>query len=188
MHSGAKCWIGEETEAGMTMTPQLDDDECGISCCEFAALGEGPGSRLFLRELPMEVGLGAELWDASKAMAVWMATHKDPDLFKGKRVAEIGAGVGLPGLMAARLGAAVVTLTDFSQPLVDNMAASVAANQQSWGAGQQVTAKALDWNIFLDQHIGTAERDAYDEAYCGEYDYVLLADGVYNPSHGCAED
>ena len=142
MHGGSTCWIGDERDAGLTITPPVGD---GASTCQFPALGEcdreraapaslgtgrrtghrqtetpclsregnkthkakagsymyrspsslplffslplspcsllsyppsacsrlfsgeGDVGRLFLRELPMEIGLGAELWDAGKA-------------------------------------------------------------------------------------------------------------------------
>eukprot|EP01052_Picozoa_sp_SAG31_P032741 SAG31_NODE_3621_length_4059_cov_7.360101_3_plen_223_part_00 len=127
----------------------------------------------------MEVGLGAEIWGAAKAMAIWMSAHKAD--FAGKRVIEIGAGVGFPGLVAAKLGAAVSVITDFSLPLVENMANSVADND--WLPGQQVSAAKLDWDVFLDKNIGTLDRQDAEREHAGKYDYVLLADGVYNPAH-----
>jgi nicotinamide N-methyltransferase len=37
----------------------------------------------------------------------------DPQIVRGKRVAELGAGAGLPSLISALNGAAYVMMTDF---------------------------------------------------------------------------
>lgn len=53
---------------------------------------------------------GLLLWAAAPGLAQRLA--EEPPLVAGKRVLEIGAGVGLPGLVAAHLGASV-TQTDY---------------------------------------------------------------------------
>jgi hypothetical protein len=49
---------------------------------------------------------GVALWPAAIALAHEIATRSDE--FRGKRVLELGAGTGLPEIVAASLGAAVV--------------------------------------------------------------------------------
>ena len=51
------------------------------------------------------VPYGFLLWEAAIGLAQWLA--EQPALVAGKRVLELGAGVGLAGLMAAALGAQV---------------------------------------------------------------------------------
>jgi len=53
---------------------------------------------------------GLMLWPSAVGLAEWLA--RTPSLIQGKRVLEIGAGVGLAGLAARALGAEV-TQTDF---------------------------------------------------------------------------
>lgn len=53
-----------------------------------------------------EIPYWAILWESAIALAEWLAEH--PEWVRGKRVLELGAGVGLCGLMAQRLGAQVV--------------------------------------------------------------------------------
>lgn len=53
---------------------------------------------------------GLLLWPAAFVLAEWLIV--EPSLVAGKSVLEIGAGVGLPGLTARRLGAQV-TQTDY---------------------------------------------------------------------------
>ncbi len=55
---------------------------------------------------------GLLLWESAVGMAQYLATEKS--VCAGKRVLELGAGVGLPGLVAASLGA-TVTQTDYQQ-------------------------------------------------------------------------
>jgi len=53
---------------------------------------------------------GLLLWPSAVALAERLAA--EPELVRGKRVLELGAGVGLPGLVAQSLGG-VVTQTDY---------------------------------------------------------------------------
>jgi predicted nicotinamide N-methyase len=69
--------------------------------------GVEPPHALTIFEDPAGSGPGGALWDA----AVVLAQHLHSLTLRGARVLELGAGTGLPGLAAARLGAHV-TLTD----------------------------------------------------------------------------
>eukprot|EP00190_Bangiopsis_sp_CCMP1999_P000443 CAMPEP_0198737188 /NCGR_PEP_ID=MMETSP1475-20131203/67739_1 /TAXON_ID= ORGANISM="Unidentified sp., Strain CCMP1999" /NCGR_SAMPLE_ID=MMETSP1475 /ASSEMBLY_ACC=CAM_ASM_001111 /LENGTH=175 /DNA_ID=CAMNT_0044501045 /DNA_START=521 /DNA_END=1046 /DNA_ORIENTATION=- len=53
---------------------------------------------------------GKHVWTSAFALTEYIAMHDA--LFAGKVVVEIGAGVGLPGLMAGALGASKVYLCD----------------------------------------------------------------------------
>ena len=50
------------------------------------------------------------VWDCAVVLARYL--EKQAGSLKGKRVIELGCGVGLPGLVAYSLGAEVVHLTD----------------------------------------------------------------------------
>jgi predicted nicotinamide N-methyase len=56
---------------------------------------------------------GILLWASAHALALRLA--EEPALVKGKRILEIGAGVGYVGLVAAHLGAAQVVQTDYHE-------------------------------------------------------------------------
>lgn len=56
---------------------------------------------------------GLLLWAAAPGLASRLA--EEPSLVAGKRVLELGAGVGIPGLTAAHLGAASVIQTDYQE-------------------------------------------------------------------------
>eukprot|EP00746_Dinoflagellata_sp_MGD_P016019 gnl/MRDRNA2_/MRDRNA2_135927_c0_seq1.p1 gnl/MRDRNA2_/MRDRNA2_135927_c0~~gnl/MRDRNA2_/MRDRNA2_135927_c0_seq1.p1 ORF type:complete len:265 (+),score=53.85 gnl/MRDRNA2_/MRDRNA2_135927_c0_seq1:101-895(+) len=54
---------------------------------------------------------GGMVWDSAIILAWWMVKH--PEIVRKKRVVELGAGgCGVPGLVAAHLGARYVTMTD----------------------------------------------------------------------------
>lgn len=61
-----------------------------------------------------------------------------PELVKGKCVCELGAGGGLPGLVAAKEGAEVVVISDYpDQDLMDNIEDNIRRN------GLEQNAKAI---------------------------------------------
>ena len=74
---------------------------------------------------------GTFLWPSGELLAwyLWM----NPDVVRGQVVIELGAGVGLPGLLAARLGAKRVSITDRADGVaaLANVAAAVRANELS---------------------------------------------------------
>jgi predicted nicotinamide N-methyase/RimJ/RimL family protein N-acetyltransferase len=55
------------------------------------------------------------VWPPSVLMSRWMCAH--PEVVKGKVVLELGAGLGLIGFVAARLGAKQVICTDIGEAL-----------------------------------------------------------------------
>jgi hypothetical protein len=71
--------------------------------------GVPPPYTLTIFEDPAGCGPGGALWDASVVLAQYVNTLGES--LRGAAVIELGAGTGLPGLAAARLGADV-TLTD----------------------------------------------------------------------------
>src|SRR3954471_780043 len=60
----------------------------------------------YFADLAGRLPYGVVLWPAAIALAHEVATRADA--FRGRRVLELGAGTGLPGVVAASLGARVV--------------------------------------------------------------------------------
>jgi len=99
---------------------------------------------------------GVVLWPAAIALAHEVASHADA--FRGRRVLELGAGTGLPGIVAASLGARVVQ-TDRQE-----MAMSICRrNGERNGAGG-IEHRLADWAD-------------WDDA--ARYDFIIGSDILY---------
>ena len=92
----------------------------------------------------------AELWPAARALAGALPP------VAGLRVAELGAGLGLPSLVAAAAGARV-TATDWADDAVALLAENAARN------GLQLEVEVRDWR----------------EPWTRRFDLVLAADVLY---------
>jgi len=78
-----------------------------------------------------------ELWPSSIALSEFLA--ENPDLVKEKSVIEIGCGLGLSGIVAARLGGNV-TLTDYLQQAID-----IASENWKFNFDTDADVRILDW-------------------------------------------
>ena len=108
---------------------------------------------------------GAWIWDSALVLAERLAAAHDQLEFsvQGKSVIELGAGAGLPGLTAARLGASRVVLTDVGA-LIPGLRKNVEAN----GLGDRVEVSQLVWG----SDESTAELR--------EFDVVLMSDVFFD--------
>ena len=98
----------------------------------------------------------AELWPAGLALARAVA----PRALHGARVVELGCGLGLPSLAAARAGGRVLA-TDWAAPALDLLARNAERN------GVEVELARVDWrepSALLDR---------------APFDHVLAADVLY---------
>jgi predicted nicotinamide N-methyase len=79
----------------------------------------------------------AHLWPAARALVTWMAAH--PALWPGQRVLELGCGLGLPAMTAAKLGAEVFA-SDFHPDNGAFLRRNAARN------GVPLHVFTMDWN------------------------------------------
>jgi predicted nicotinamide N-methyase len=100
----------------------------------------------------------SQVWPAAKALAQFLVHH--PEYTAGKKVLEIGAGLGLPSLVAAR-NASFVLCTDYVSDAV-----AVAGQSAQHHRLQNFQAAVLDWN-----HLPSDP----------EVDLLLLSDINYEP-------
>ena len=98
----------------------------------------------------------AHLWPGSRALARLLASEIDCD---GRRVLDIGCGVGLPGLVASVRGAAA-TLIDTAEAALHFCQASAALNHCQ---------------------LQTIQTDIRAAGICGRFDYAMAADITYDP-------
>ncbi|CEL98377.1 unnamed protein product [Vitrella brassicaformis CCMP3155] len=120
-----------------------------------------PGGPISLQCLPADEGqvsvIGKVLWPAATALAHFLIEHQY--FVRGKRVAELGCGIGLVGIAARRLGAAHVLLTDGD--------AAVVALARENAINDVVECERLIWG----EGVPEQWRDAFD--------VVLAADVIY---------
>lgn len=110
----------------------------------------------YLAEWAGRLPYGVVLWPAALALAHEIATR--PDAFRGRRVLELGAGTGLPGLVAAAYGAQVVQ--------TDRQAGAMAVCRLN---GERNGAAAIEYRA--------ADWEAWDDN--GRYDCVIGSDILY---------
>jgi predicted nicotinamide N-methyase len=102
----------------------------------------------------------AELWPSARRLATVVAAA---DL-RGLRVLELGCGLGLPAIAAARAGAEVLA-TDWAPEAIEAAAANARRNAVA------LRCAVVDW------------RDAQALRDAGPFDRVLAADVLYERRH-----
>jgi len=117
----------------------------------------------------------AILWPAALGLAEHLWQHRT-DL-PGTRVIELGCGLGLPAILAAKLGAQV-TATDFHPETGEWLLHNAALN------GAALNYQQLDWNAFLDARLTTlGSRSPTDSLVIGS---DLLYERRHIPALVCA--
>ena len=101
---------------------------------------------------------GLMLWGSAIGLAERLS--EETGLVAAKRVLELGAGVGLPGLAAAALGAAEVTQTDYQEDALDLARYNAAVN-----GIENIIVRQGDWHDFFTDSL--------------PYDLVIASDILY---------
>lgn len=107
--------------------------------------------------------LGLDIWPAALELCTYLSRH--PELVSGVDIIELGAGVGLPGLLAAKLGAKQAVLTDYEPSVVAFSGNNASLNNIT----DNCSAITLDWTQLDD--LPPQHRHAYS--------LVLAADVLY---------
>lgn len=92
--------------------------------------------RLVKERQQSQFDVGFQMWPAAVILSRWLC--RNPHVLGGRRVLEVGSGLGLCGIVAAHM-AADVTLSDFNPVVLKALEANVALN-----AGWDVVQKSLD--------------------------------------------
>ena len=115
-------------------------------------------------------GTSRRLWPAAIVLARYLYAH--PELVRGKRVVELGAGAGAAGLVCAALGATHVSLTD--EPDALPLLSDNVARNESAGALGGCSLAVLPCSWGDEEHIS-----ALVEAAGGPFDVVIACEVVY---------
>ena len=102
---------------------------------------------------------GVAVWPSAIALVHEIATR--PEDFSGRRLLELGAGTGLPGIVAASLGADVV------QTDRDELALHLCRRNGERNGAQSIEYRLADWTEWSDT---------------GHYDWIIGADILYGES------
>ena len=142
----------------------------------------------FLRERRDSVPYGVALWPAAIALAHDLLARADA--LPGTRLLELGAGTGLPGIVAATLGARVVqtdrhpaALHVCARNAARNGAAGIEHRAADWGAWSD--GALYDWIVGADILYATAAHDALRRIFAANLapgGRVLLSDPFRAPS------
>lgn len=90
---------------------------------------------------------GGTVWDAAIVLATYLVDNAK-QLVRGRRVLEVGAGLGLAGLAAAASGASHVHITDFDAAVVANIERNIAANAEECAEAAVLEARLLDFRWY----------------------------------------
>jgi predicted nicotinamide N-methyase len=142
--------------------------------------------------------VGGVVWDAECILAHHIVEyaaaqplsslprHASPPSLHGKKVIELGSGTGLSGIVAARLGASVVVLTELEDalPLLErnvhrNLTGSREGIDNGDGGGDET-------NVVVEELAWGAPLAGKAAGTLAPFDLILVADCVYVP--GLYED
>mmetsp|Transcript_28490 Transcript_28490/g.54358 ORF Transcript_28490/g.54358 Transcript_28490/m.54358 type:complete len:352 (-) Transcript_28490:316-1371(-) len=102
------------------------------------------GHVLVIKESALGEGVGSKVWGAASIF-----NHKllelAPTLVHAREVLEVGAGCGLCGLLAARLGAARVVMADCFAGVLRNLQQCVQLNRAATPASCLMETRYQDW-------------------------------------------
>ncbi|KAL3784935.1 hypothetical protein HJC23_000020 [Cyclotella cryptica] len=151
------------------------------------------GDFLQIRTFPYHNDVGLKLWEAGACLAEYLIQY--PEVIRAKNVMELGAGVGLTGLVAAVCGgcgegARSVHMTDYTQATLENLRFNADVNAE-WLKKRGVDVRNvsigfLEWGDLGDckQNDGLEIRQSVTNSGSTtallNADVLLAADVVYD--------
>jgi len=123
------------------------------------------------------------LWNGSRVVASHFEEH--PSLVRDRTVLELGAGAGLPSLVAAALGARKVVVTDFPDPdLVANMWRNIEECSLLKPEEERIVADGYVWGTPAGKVLAHLHGKG-EEGKGEKFDVLVLADLLFRHSeHG----
>eukprot|EP00759_Apiculatamorpha_spiralis_P029063 PhF_6_TR31442/c0_g1_i1/m.46133 len=106
-----------------------------------------PSDIVYIREMSIARGaLGCATWDGGVVLARWIR-RAGAGILTGKKVLELGGGVGIGGIVAARY-ADVVVITDYLPDVIENAKYNVKVNVEE-ELVDNVSVGYIDWHQCL---------------------------------------
>lgn len=112
---------------------------------------------------------GMTLWEGSEKLCEYLCEHKE--IVQGKTIVELGAGLGLCGIVAHKHGASRVILTDGDTDTLRNMRMNISSNIGD-DAGDSLLCKQLLWGKRVEQFREMWEPDGFDIVMGGDIAYA----------------
>ncbi|KAK0515533.1 hypothetical protein JMJ35_001567 [Cladonia borealis] len=142
------------------------------------------GQTLRLRLVGHNPLWGHYLWNGARILSTYLQTHAAHSIHN-KTVLELGAGAGLPSLVAGTLGAEKVVVTDYPDAeLIDNLKENI----RTCSGATNIVAEGYLWGASpapLLAHLPEPSSSSSKEGF----DILLLADLLFNHScHGALVD
>ncbi|KAL3155850.1 hypothetical protein ABBQ32_012859 [Trebouxia sp. C0010 RCD-2024] len=130
-----------------------------------------------IKEGALGDGLGARVWVVAHTLCRELLKH--PAVVADKTVLEIGSGCGLCGILAAKLGAAQVVLTDHEEKVLHNLRDCVAANCDAASETQTAAMPMQAAMAAATRRSAAAEmHDPEDADSCDDLDDFFSADNA----------
>jgi len=133
------------------------------------------------RKLIEEGTTGLTTWPASMYLADYLTSHSD--LVKGKSILELGAGIGLLGMIMATLqvegpSSGSICLTDARPDVLDRCQDNLSLPCNVSSSHSALSCHLLDWTDALDETTVQSLRETISEM---NPELVVGADIVYDP-------
>lgn len=137
--------------------------------------------------------LGLDVWPAAITLCDFLS--KNESIVRGKKIIELGAGVGLPCLIAGKIGASEAFISDYDSRVVDH----AHQNAIECGLGHVCKGLVLDWRHL--ENLSDEHKHSYDIVLAADVmyisqimpdfvksmDYVMAVDGLAILTHQCRQ-
>jgi predicted nicotinamide N-methyase len=127
---------------------------------------------IFLSEVPQKMtgighfAVGYILWSSSIILSKWLLERYD--MIRGKCVLELGAGLGLCGIVASSFASSVL-MTDYNEAVIDCLKYNISINR---------SGEICD-TMLINGMEGVIPMDCVVEVNTNNYPFVLFSNNFY---------
>jgi protein-lysine N-methyltransferase EEF2KMT len=134
-----------------------------------------------LKVNPHHNEVGLRMWESGYLLTEFLLAH--PSISKNKTILELGAGLGLTGIVASRCcGASTTVLTDCAMDVLDNLRQTCSMNDMKVTEGAAAATVISKNNVIKVEYLDWLNGgDAAKESIGSFVDVILAADVLYDP-------